>query len=60
MTDRTPWIVIRYGPEVPSNTWRLACRRCGDHHDTALPLGVTDLVKITSTFTKRHRGCKES
>lgn len=58
-TDRTPWIVVRYGPDVPPRTYRLACLRCGDNHDTALPLGVTEIVRIGEGFTRRHRGCRE-
>lgn len=60
MIDRTPWIVVRYGPDVPPQTYRLACLRCGDHNDSALPLPVSAIVRLGDVFTKRHRKCPEA
>lgn len=59
MADPTPWLVIKFGPEVPAGVMRLACLRCGDMHDMSLPIPVSDLVGIEADFRKRHRNCKE-
>lgn len=59
MTDPTPWLVVKFGPDVPLGVMRLACLRCGDMHDTSLPIPVSMLVTIDADFRKRHRRCKE-
>lgn len=60
MKDRTPWLVIKFGPEVPANVMRVACLRCGDVNDTPLPIPVLALATIESDFRIRHRNCKEN
>lgn len=59
MRDVTPWLVVKFGPEVPAGVMRLACLRCGDTHDTPLPVAVSDLTGIHDRFKARHAGCKE-
>ena len=59
MRDATPWLVVKFGPEVPPGVFRLACLRCGDTHDTPLPITVSELVTIEAAFRGRHKDCKE-
>lgn len=60
MIDRTPWLVIKFGPGVPGNVMRLACLRCGDTNDTPLPIPVSKLTDIEAAFRGRHKDCKEN
>lgn len=59
MTDPTPWLVVKFGPEVPAGVLRLACLRCGDTNDAALPITAADLTRHHTRFKARHEGCKE-
>lgn len=59
VSDTTPWLVVKYGPEAPANTFRLACLRCGDTHDTPFPIRVDDIVNLERAFRGRHKGCVE-
>ena len=56
----TPWIVVKFGPEVPPGVLRIACLRCGDVNDTHLPVSCSTLVTGERAFNARHKDCKES
>lgn len=60
VSDTTPWLVVKFGPAVPAGVLRLACLRCGDTNDTALPAKVSDLTNLHDRFKARHEGCKET
>ena len=62
MAERTPWLVVEQtpAPGCPPGVHRCRCLRCGDMHDTQLPMGIEQWVKVQQAFGKRHAKCKET
>lgn len=61
MNDQTPWLVILLGDaSIPSNVFRILCKRCNETRDISLPIPVSKLDRVYRQTVKAHKECRES